>query len=225
MKIKDLMEEFQDNKFLIDGIAQSEDVKKIAIEDKGSSFQGVITVPFGEIGKHAFFSILENIIRNSAKHGHDNIKDGKLLLYYYATKNTDNGTIDLKIYDDLKTWGKAKQAMHLSEGDEEQSATESPLIDDNGSLVHVYMGIKEIKISAAFLRMIPFYEIDSEKYKENGKRLLDLMEHKGSLMYKICLLPYKNLLIVTGGNEGLSSSSEEYGIDKAGIEYLKKENI
>ena len=223
MKTKDLMEEFEDNKFLIEGIAQSEDVKAIKIKERKASFQGLITVPFGEIGKHAFFSILENIIRNSAKHGHDKIKDGKLSLYYKATKNNDNGMIDLEIYDELGTWEKAEETMHLSETDKEQSATESPLIDDDGSLVHAYMGIKEMKISAAFLRMIPFYEIDSEKYKSN--RLLKLDTRDDSLMYKIRLLPYKNLLIVTEGNEGLSSVNEEWGIDKASIEYLRKQDV
>jgi len=227
MKIKDLMEEFKNNKFLIDGIAQSEDVKAIEIKEKKSSFQGLVTVPFGEIGKHAFFSILENIIRNSAKHGHDKIKDGKLSLYYSVKEETNNGRkyIVLEIYDELNTWEKAEQAMHLSK-DNEQSATKSPLIDDNGSLVHAYMGIKEMKISAAFLRMIPFYEIDSEKYKKN--RLLELDPRNDSLMYKIRLLPYKNLLIVTDGKEGLpfvnEEYCEEYGLDKASIEYLEKEN-
>ena len=244
IKIKDLIDEFKGNRFLRDGIAASEGVKTIDIERRDEkSFNGLVTIPFGEIGKHAFFSILENIIRNSAKRGHDEITDGKLLLYYYATKNTDNGTIDLEIYDDLKTYEKARLAMnlpkrgdelnagkktrlamHLSKEDKKPSAIESPLIDDKGSLVHEYMGIKEMKISAAFLKMIPFYEIDSEKYKEKEKLLLDLVPCADSLMYKIRLLPYKNLLIVAGGDKGLSSVNEECGIDKAGIEYLKKQD-
>jgi hypothetical protein len=226
IKIKDLIEEFKNNRFLTGGIAQSEGVNKIEIKPNKSSFKGLVTIPFGEIGKHAFFSILENIIRNSAKHGHDKIKDGKLSLYYSVKEETNNGRkyIGLDIYDKLGTWEKANQAMHLSKEANEQPATESPLINEDGSLAHAYMGIKEIKISAAFLRMIPFYEIDSKKYKEKEKRLLELDPRADSLMYKIRLLPYKNILIVTDSNEGLSSVSEEYGIDKAGIEYLKKQD-
>ncbi|MDP8218643.1 MAG: hypothetical protein P9M03_07955, partial [Candidatus Theseobacter exili] len=173
LKIKDLIDEFKRNKFLLDGIAASEDVKTIEIKPKNdkNSFNGLVTIPFGEIGKHAFFSILENIIRNSAKHSRDNIKNGELILYYSAKKNNNNGSIDLKIYDELETWEDARKAMHLPKErdkpntgetaeptvgppneDTELSAIESPLIDDKGSLVHAYMGIKEIKISAAFLR-------------------------------------------------------------------------
>jgi len=219
LKISDMIQEFQDNNILKEGIVASEGVKTLNIKkDCKSSYNGLVTIPFGEIGKHAFYSILENIIRNSAKRG----KPGKDLTLYYSEKMSDDKKyVVLEIYDGLGTYNVAKERMNLD--DEGKSALTSDYILESGELNHDFLGIKEIRLSVAFLRMVAFYE--ELQMAPRGLELEPIKVKNGSresLKYIIHLKPYKYLLMINNDEGELAMVDKKYYIDKCGFKYLEK---
>jgi len=82
-KLSDIIKFWNDNKILKDYIAKSEKLseKKIAVLPDDTLNNKIVSIPDGEIGLHSVYMIIENFIRNSAKHG----------------LKKDNGTDELKL--------------------------------------------------------------------------------------------------------------------------------
>ena len=127
-----------------------------------------VSIPHGVIGVHAIYSILENFIRNSAKHGgrmvrkrlkEQRTKPNNGKDYFKITvKAEDNkdfvavtvmdnvGNCDIKVKN---SEGKEKRIIeHLND-----AIQDSKYVDNEGGLLKGNWGIKEIKLSANFLRM------------------------------------------------------------------------
>lgn len=238
-----------------------------------------ISVPGGVIGRQAFFSIVENLIRNTAKHG--NWRDqGKLeLTFSYYTKdslteefcslkereaeilrrNTDkDGKLkklskedEDKLNDIRKSlekwnedaaptekphfWGEDKKKhnslmevlwyfygqsldaddlyfvtitdnVNISEKavDKLRGALVEDYIDNDSKMIEGNKGIKEIRISAAWLRGAK----NEDEYYNSGAKLIDpqtwkkaplvyVRQHSGCLQYIICLQKPRKLAIVS----------------------------
>lgn len=238
-----------------------------------------ISVPGGVIGRQAVFSIVENLIRNTAKHG--NWRDqGKLeLTFNYYTKdslteefcslkereadilrrNTDNdGKLkelskedEDKLNDIRKSlekwnedaaptekphfWGEDKKKhnslmevlwyfygqsldaddlyfvtitdnVNISEKavDKLRGALVEDYIDNESKMIEGNKGIKEIRISAAWLRGAK----NEDEYYNSGAKLIDpqtwkkaplvyVRQHSGCLQYIICLQKPRKLAIVS----------------------------
>lgn len=238
-----------------------------------------ISVPGGVIGRQAFFSIVENLIRNTAKHG--NWRDqGKLeLTFSYYTKdslteefcslkereaeilrrNTDkDGKLkklskedEDKLNDIRKSlekwnedaaptekphfWGEDKKKhnslmevlwyfygqsldaddlyfvtitdnVNISEKavDKLRGALVEDYIDNESKMIEGNKGIKEIRISAAWLRGAK----NEDEYYNSGAKLIDpqtwekaplvyVRQHSGCLQYIICLQKPRKLAIVS----------------------------
>lgn len=114
-----------------------------------------VSIPHGNIGIHAFYSILENFIRNSAKHGGKTIRDQikRNRTYKDSLKITisakDIGDyLEVTIKDNV---GNCKDAVkEIGKGfppDEE-----SHFANNDGSIKKGKWGIKEMRLSANFLR-------------------------------------------------------------------------
>jgi len=133
-----------------------------------------IAVPGGIIGQQAFFTILENIIRNTAKHNWANStfnKDAEnLILAIKYIDDPDKDYILFKIYDnvsdvfnglDIKDDEKEQVALQLLPYDIQEKIPLHQLInkklicsfidETNGQLRNENWGLAEIKICAAFL--------------------------------------------------------------------------
>jgi hypothetical protein len=123
-----------------------------------------VSIPHGPVGRHAFYSILENFIRNSAKHGgkliRDKIKANRTINkslkftisvgeddnfpHYWAVTISDNIGNCRKVIDD-----KIRERVV----DKLNNAIESnSYILSDGQVERGNWGIKEMKISANFLR-------------------------------------------------------------------------
>ena len=136
-----------------------------------------IAVPGGVIGRQALFSIFENIIRNAAKHS-ERRSDNKLVLQlsllekdsvlftedeFRAKRNDDKVDydkcgLDLKKlyanYFDRYHFLRIKVDMPNPDGviDTLVDNLADPYIDDNGAMKETTKGLKEMRISAAWLR-------------------------------------------------------------------------
>jgi hypothetical protein len=196
---------------------------KLMIKRNKSNFS--ISIPHGQIGAQAFYVILEGLIRNAAKYGKvTNTLEFTITIEdqwddagrgwqkdFYRVKISDNISTSQRVVDDLN--------YKLSQ----------PIIDpDTGELKTGDWGMKEIKICAAYLRMVKQEEIDI-KFKEwqNGNAsqppIIEVkLENQqiinneifGNLTYVLYLLRPKEALIVgMEPQENLHDAFRQKGID------------
>jgi hypothetical protein len=201
--------------------------KKLMIKRNESSFS--ISIPHGQIGAQAFYVILEGLIRNAAKYG--------------KVTNTLEFTITIEDqWDDAgRGWQKDFYQVKISDNlntsrrvvDDLNHKLSQPIIDpDTGELKTGDWGMKEIKICAAYLRMIKQEEIDI-KFKEwqNGNAAqppiieaklentqIKNNETSGNLTYVLYLLRPKEALIV--GMKPQESLHDDDAFRQKGIDFL-----
>lgn len=113
-----------------------------------------VLVPHGLTGIQAFYSILENFIRNSAKHGNNKLEKGSQFSIIFDIDDTEfDDLIKVSISDNLGNCDKSVIKI-LNDG-----LTES-LVNKNGVIKPGNWGLKEKKISSCFLRMGGSGDID-----------------------------------------------------------------
>jgi len=157
----------------------------------------MVSFPGGIVGRQAFFSIFENILRNAAKH---NTIDGDLELTIDTPEDLDFDTsefIKFTITDNLKSFSKAYPKV--------QDAINEPIFNESQEK-QGNKGIKEMKISAAWLRGISLEDIDSHKEIIDSKilkipKILDVVKSGESLQYVFYLLKPKELLLFLSTDE------------------------
>lgn len=124
-----------------------------------------IDIPGGIMGRQAIFSIFENIIRNAAKHCYPRTKDGQRILSLKLNLLDDNDSlITEEIYKN-----NAKDLHYLSiicnmpnqkgEANKLSKKLGERYINDDGTPNENYKGLKEIRLSAAWLRK---YKLDTD---------------------------------------------------------------
>lgn len=226
---------WQPKNLLLDYIAYSEGYSKSdAIEIKFGEFDGHnpldvtaetdfqalrkfnVAVPGGVIGRQAIFSIVENIIRNAAKHS-EHRPDGKLVLQLSLVDADKDFTGDF-LTDKFRCMRKEKGSMESGESlvklyqnhkdafhilrikldmpnkKEDIEALVGKLgedyVEEDGSMKETSKGLKEMRISAAWLRghsidtAIPTTEppvlaVYSEPYKDD--------KDKETISYYLCI--------------------------------------
>lgn len=125
-------------------------------------------IPYGVNGRHAFLNILEDFIRNSAKHGKDKLTDLKSLIFTILVQtkaDLEKNNIEevgkvsnLSIKDQLKDdeylvsilSNKPSDINELKEIKE--SFAKLKLLNENGSINQENKGLKEIMICLAWLK-------------------------------------------------------------------------
>ena len=140
------------------------------------------SLPGGVVGRQAIFSIVENVIRNAAKHGNWREKDQLELTFNIFTKEEIEMTDKSDIYldDNAETKGSlslrevfkkfyvpAKDAKDLyfitltdnlsmdeSKLEKLRKAIDEPLINDRGEMNEASKGLKEMRISSTWLRSL-----------------------------------------------------------------------
>jgi len=163
----------------------------INLDDKDKSvLQNDIQVSItgGIVGYHAFYTILENIIRNSAKHSWENRKARGIVLPNNLHINVQIQEQPDKDYYIIKIWDNVSIVENIQTIEESLSAldplsvhfqslplhiqqrykfTRSFIDFDTGELKKENWGLAEIKICAGYMNMKPISEIGHE-----GDRLL-----------------------------------------------------
>ena len=226
---------WQPSNLLLDYIAYSEGYSKSdAIEIKFGEFDGLnshdasakddfqalrkfnVAVPGGVIGRQAIFSIVENIIRNAAKHS-EHRPDGKLALQLslvdaekdftgnfltdkFRCMRKEKGSVEsgeslVKLYQNHKdTFHILRIKLDMPNKEDDIEALVGKLgedyVEEDGSMKETSKGLKEMRISAAWLRghsidtAIPTTEppvlaVYSEPYKD--------YKDKETISYFLCI--------------------------------------
>lgn len=239
---------------LLDNIARSEGLGRKEIEIKFGEFNGLndgitinkerqeyvdgqpwkdlnrmrkidVFLPGGVVGRQAIFSILENLIRNAAKHGEwkeqkalevtiemigeiSEVKDEDLrnyllqsnyngLKYSFSYAQMTNDFYIVTLTDNLKNADKALEGLWVSINEK--------LIDEKtGQMKETNKGIKEMRISAAWLRNIT--------EEENlSLPVLSVRNSHDNLQYIFCLQKPKKVAVV------LAESDSQIVKEKSGI--------
>ena len=171
----DVLKKFIDNKILADTISGVDNFEyEFVCTDKDVK----VSIPNDILGMDAFCVILENIIRNCAKHGNNG---GKIKLTIHIEDGYDRPTgenqdettkINLPNYYKITIHQdcKKKTICTLYPNCDEivnkiRLEINKPILDNTQSLRAGGWGILEMKISAAYLRKIPPDEIDNGEYK------------------------------------------------------------
>lgn len=183
-----------------------------------------VSFPGGIVGRQAFFSIFENIIRNAAKHSE--IK-ANLEITIDTPDDHDYDTneyIKFTISDNLKTFKMAE--LKIRKALDEFIFNESQEKQGN-------KGIKEMKISAAWLRGIRLEDIDSYKEEKdvNGfiihPKIIDIATTiDGSIQYVFHLLKPKELVLYLNSsvkNDLGITDEERMSFNENGIDVITPE--
>lgn len=195
----DVISKFIENDHIKSYITGNERKFEIFYEKKnqGDSF---IALPNDLLGSHAIYVILENIIRNTAKHSQ--ISDQKFIIQVLADINEKYPDyVRLLIYDNIKTSNIdsliKQQNNHLKQS----------ILDKNRDLRREAWGILEMKIAAAYLRKVPLHLIDSVQYApcedtNNSKpALLRAINCEGALGYEFYMHKPRECLVILRKND------------------------
>ena len=160
------------------------------------------SLPGGIMGRQAIFSIVENVIRNAAKHS--TRQNGENLIITFDIidpMESDFNDSDYNNKQDIQDLYIVKLTTNTIIDEDGlkkiKSAIDDDLIELNGQLKQSNKGIKEMKISAAWLRGIKIEEYKDEQIQKKAKILKALRTDKGELQYIFCLPKVKELAIIT----------------------------
>ncbi|NLP09012.1 hypothetical protein GX408_01310 [bacterium] len=153
----------------------------------------IIALPNDILGAQALYVILENIIRNCAKHSR--IQDElRLDLELERTLDLNRAYYRLRIRDHLSGCLQDPNLIHRI-----NDALRQPIIREDGSLHQGHWGLLEMKIAAAYLRQEPperLDQISGEELDPGEPPLLHAVEVEHSLCYELYLFRPQFLLIV-----------------------------
>jgi hypothetical protein len=144
--------------------------------------------PSGEVGLHALYVILENIIRNSARHAptraQDEHRQPVVVHVVVPLKMTDDATgngrskadlFEVQFVDPRSEWGASiegeapaylatiNRVLRASDDNSDLVDTDAQLLDAQGEVNPKNWGVREMQICAQFLRGLPLSELEGER--------------------------------------------------------------
>ena len=198
--------------------------RSLILRFRGSDY--VVAVPHGLVGRQALYAIVENFIRNSAKHGiwskdtkmktEDNKKADLVfsITAQYPEKFPDY--IKITISDNLENGGAALQGL--------EEINRLDYVEDSGRIIRGGWGIKEMKLSANFLRQRSVEKLFTEPEEANNPPLLKfetvIEDEQENIAVSFYLRKPKEVCIVSN-NERLEGN-KVYGIDVLTEDELSK---
>lgn len=158
--LKDILNPFINNTFIKNYITGNDlgfDVNPPFTGPKGL----YVSMPNDILGKQAIYTILENIIRNTAKHGNHKRDEFSIdIECMIDTKYPDY--IKVTVYDDSINENVETLKIELNK------KIDLELLDQNSSLRKEAWGMLEKKIAAAYLRKITLSSIDKKKWSTHS---------------------------------------------------------
>lgn len=161
-----------------------------------------LAVPGGLMGRHALFCIIENIIRNSAKHSKG---EGDLEMFIKLEPNCDGSKMDISIFNNRKDGEYVMKTV-------EQHFKDLVIVkEENGSVDKNCKGLKEMLICALWLRnenvACKLHEI--QKGEETEKNLYDIQNERKSLTKIDLIKKYLEVSLVDDKGEKIEQEDEE----------------
>lgn len=228
----DIFRELDLNRILLNNISGIDNYKyklnfvderdEVLSEDNDIS----VMLPGDTLGQQAFYNIIENIIRNEAKHG--GTKQGTVNFYIKVSdiKNDDfynekekREYLKITIYSD---------ATKISIGDmvSIQRKIDSLVFDRKYKLRSHSLGLLEMKVSTAFLRQRELTSIDDKRNIPQSLPLLNACGVNGCLGYEFYVKKPEKYVFVFKEDYFLEEKNkkalESYGISFLAVEEFKK---
>lgn len=193
----------------------------------------LVAFPGDVLGCQAFFNIIENIIRNTAKHAtkkdqipvmfNINFIDKKDFPDYFCVE-IDNGIKETSI----------ERLVY-----EQNEIIDHNILDRDFNLRTNGLGIVEMKTSCAYLRQLNMSAVDSKKYSRDryysrndhpddlsnhygNLILLKAINKNGALGYRFFMQKPKEFLLV--GNFDVADSQKD-AVDKEGVRFISEEDF
>ena len=193
-----------------------------------------VAVPGGIVGTHAFYTIIENVVRNAAKHdwsrlGKNEQKEKNLDVYIDFRDNSEKGIVECRIWSD-----RACSDKENGHGDIEETLKsmerkiKTSFIEEDGRLRKETWGIAEMRISAGYLKLADIADIGGIGSKPDDDSLNNkalsiirpvLVENRDGckcLGYRFDMYKPRELLIVVPDGievpQKAQQNSKQYGI-------------
>lgn len=208
----DIIQKFKEARVITNFISGSQ-VDQVNIIFENLAYPGqdlIVQIPHGELGNHAFYIILENIIRNICKHEHHLLQSNTLNLVikarsFQSKTKRERGYL-ITIHDTIKR--KHKELRSLVQTINEKYI-DSSLIEDKHRIRKLAWGIAEMKIASIYLRKKNPSEYIDIFLEPNFLRAVTLPsdEPRYSYMgYELYLKKPREAIII--GGEGLEELPE-----------------
>lgn len=206
-----------------------------------------VAIPGGVIGQHAFFTILENIIRNAAKHEwckrDSQMERQNLDVYVDFCDIPEKGIVEVTVWNDQITNVLDKKAKDAQDEPKSVSAVVKSLNEKictsfisqgTGALRLENWGLAEMRISAGFLNNAPIEKIGGVgDFAEKSTELISALvvkNDKGTdcLGFRFALSKPKELLIVLPADVKLKAkdlASINKTLDANGIAVMMEDQV
>jgi hypothetical protein len=214
-----------------------EDKLKELFRDKDLS----VAIPGGIVGTHAFYTIIENLLRNAAKHEWSKIdkekqKERNLDIYIDFRDNPDKGIVECRVWNDKacdSTENENNDMEKILNGIEEKIKTS--FIEEDGKLRKENWGIAEMRISAGYLKLADIADIgaigsksDEDSSENNSLKIIRpvLVNNKTKrkcLGYRFDLFKPRELLVVVPNDIKIPQKAQE-NAKQYGIWFLSDED-
>lgn len=203
--LRKVLDGFQENSGLLDNLCRTDGLTEIDL-DIDCDDRLVVAIPGGMIGVHAIYSIIENTLRDSAKHGRGHSK-GKLEMTIRCRETLSKGENVVRVT--LVDKGSSSHAVETLRGRLEKIR----IADESGTLVGESWGLKERLVCAALLRGIRFEDLNLADLNTlnigcvrpgGGRRLVAIGSEDGYLTLSFCLLMPAEMLLITAA-EGVDN--------------------
>lgn len=213
--LKSVMEDFLKQRLLLNKIAGNDDFEFEIDCTYNNEHQ--VSFPGGQLGKHAFYNIIENVIRNTAKHAIGTIGESNIFEISF---------------DDYALQNESLVKVSISSGFKESSKVEDLVKKINDFILEPFinprtrtsrrheLGLVEMKCAAAFLRKVDIAGIDSEQ--SSSLPLLKAVEINGCLGYEFFLKTKTDVLLI-GRNVSLKYDGKSLNVRQ--IDATKEEVI
>jgi len=189
-----------------------------------------VSMPNDVLGCHAFYIIIENIVRNTYKHSKANLPEFIFTIELKEIENPD--LIEVRIYDN-----NCKPIDKINETVASRNSSFNEELIKGNKLREGSLGTIEMEVCASFLRKISLgeyeksiYQVNEKGYNEvKGKTVYNLIRAYGnacddnsgnaSLGYVFYLRKPKELLVVS------DTIQQKEDWKKAGIDVIKKSDL
>ena len=206
--VKDVMQELDKVRLLLENISGLSDFKYEIQCDNAEKY--VVAMPNNVLGCQAFYNIIENIIRNTAKHGGSKTKiifEVKINeICDNALKKYENDLYEVTVCDNVTvTDNELAEKQNLK--------IKGKIIGDDYKLRHGSLGMAEMKASAAYLRKVSLSLIDSVNIEP--PLLIAFINENNKLGYKFYFRKPKMVLYVIKdiGEQMLNNELIKNGIE------------
>lgn len=212
----DVIVPFNDRNYLLKQFIAG---NKIPVELTNPDGSLYTAFPNDNLGVQALYVIMENVIRNSAKHG----KGDSVNICWKDDVNKHNDLVELIIYDtnDVKE-EEPLQELVLNQ----QFRIDLPILNKD-TLRQGSWGMLEMKVAAAYLRKVPVETIE-DKHEPSLLTAVKVDDGYGKYLgYRFYLQKPKNVLVILSEIPGKIHEIENIKDDylKHGIEFISLNNL